>query len=49
MKMLWDDDQFINDNTLTANITRLRQKLSTLNLADGIVTKKGLGYMAVTL
>ncbi|NMI03079.1 response regulator transcription factor [Paenibacillus sp. SZ31] len=49
MKMLWDDDQFINDNTLTANITRLRQKLSCLNLADGIVTKKGLGYMAVTL
>ncbi|GAB2541504.1 response regulator transcription factor [Gracilibacillus alcaliphilus] len=49
MKMLWDDDQFINDNTLTANITRLRQKLSSLNLANGIVTKKGLGYMAVTL
>lgn len=48
MKMLWDDDQFINDNTLTANITRLRQKLSSLNLANGIVTKKGLGYMAVT-
>lgn len=49
MKMLWDDDQYINDNTLTANITRLRQQLSTLNLAEGIVTKKGLGYMAVTL
>ncbi|WP_277679307.1 response regulator transcription factor [Gracilibacillus dipsosauri] len=49
MKMLWDDDQFINDNTLTANITRLRQKLSTLNLAEGIITKKGRGYMAVTL
>ncbi|GAF11053.1 LOW QUALITY PROTEIN: two-component response regulator BceR [Bacillus sp. JCM 19045] len=49
MKMLWMDDQFINDNTLTANITRLRQKLSELQLSDGIVTKKGLGYMAVTL
>lgn len=49
MKMLWDDDQFINDNTLTANMTRLRQKLSALNLDNGIVTKKGLGYMAVTL
>lgn len=49
MKMLWDDDQFINDNTLTANITRLRQKLSSINLANGIVTKKGLGYMAITL
>ncbi|GAA0382239.1 response regulator transcription factor [Bacillus horti] len=49
MKMLWDDDQYINDNTLTANITRLRQQLSSLHLAEGIVTKKGLGYMAVTL
>lgn len=49
MKMLWNDDQFINDNTLTANVTRLRQKLSALNLENGIVTKKGLGYMAVTL
>ena len=49
MQMLWDDDQFINDNTLTANVTRLRQKLSSLNLANGIVTKKGLGYMSVTL
>lgn len=49
MKMLWDDDQYINDNTLTANITRLRQQLAYINLAEGIVTKKGLGYMAVTL
>lgn len=49
MKMLWDDDQYINDNTLTTNIKRLRQQLSSLNLAEGIVTKKGLGYMAVTL
>ncbi|GAK08122.1 response regulator transcription factor [Geomicrobium sp. JCM 19038] len=49
MKLLWDDDQFINDNTLTANITRLRQQLSALHLAEGIVTKKGLGYMAITL
>ncbi|GAB6926313.1 two-component response regulator BceR [Paenibacillus sp. JCM 10914] len=49
MKMLWDDDQYVNDNTLTANITRLRQQLTSLHLAEGIVTKKGLGYMAVTL
>ncbi|GAF64865.1 putative response regulator [Bacillus sp. TS-2] len=49
MKMLWDDDQYINDNTLTANITRLRQQLSSLHLDEAIVTKKGLGYMAVTL
>ncbi|ETT75125.1 two component transcriptional regulator [Paenibacillus sp. FSL R7-277] len=49
MKKLWDDDQYVNDNTLTANITRLRQQLAALQLAEGIVTKKGLGYMAVTL
>lgn len=49
MKMLWDDDQFINDNTLTANITRLRQKLTTIGLSEAIITKKGLGYMAITL
>lgn len=49
MKMLWDDDQFINDNTLTANMTRLRHKLSTIGLSDAIITKKGLGYMAITL
>lgn len=49
MRMLWDDDQYVNDNTLTANITRLRQQLAAFDLAEGIVTKKGLGYMAVTL
>ncbi|WP_185970926.1 response regulator transcription factor [Alkalicoccobacillus porphyridii] len=49
MKMLWDDDQFINDNTLTANMTRLRQKLNSIGLSDAITTKKGLGYMAITL
>ncbi|GAA4852240.1 two-component response regulator BceR [Paenibacillus vulneris] len=49
MRKLWEDEQFVNDNTLTANITRLRQKLATLQLEDAIVTKKGLGYMAITL
>ena len=49
IRKLWEDEQFVNDNTLTANITRLRQKLETINLADAIVTKKGLGYMAITL
>lgn len=43
-----EDDHFVNDNTLTANITRLRQKLAILQLDEAIVTKKGLGYMAVT-
>lgn len=49
MRMLWEDDQFINDNTLTANMARLRQKLSILGVAEAIVTKKGLGYLATTV
>ncbi|WP_036605635.1 response regulator transcription factor [Paenibacillus assamensis] len=48
IRKLWDDDRFVNDNTLTVNITRLRNKLADFNLEEAIVTKKGLGYMAVT-
>ncbi|WP_152394566.1 response regulator transcription factor [Paenibacillus guangzhouensis] len=49
IRRLWDDEHFVNDNTLTANITRLRHKLTIFHLEDAIVTKKGLGYMAATL
>lgn len=49
IRKLWDDERFVNDNTLTVNVTRLRQKLAELGLGEAIVTKKGLGYMAVTL
>lgn len=49
IRKLWEDEQFVNDNTLTANITRLRQKLAVLQLEEAIVTKKGMGYMAITL
>lgn len=45
MKKLWDNDSFIDDNTLTVNLNRLRKKLETNNLKDFIVTKKGLGYI----
>ncbi|WP_042478621.1 response regulator transcription factor [Bacillus ndiopicus] len=48
MRKLWDDERFVNDNTLTVNINRLRQKLEEIGLVDVIVTKKGLGYMAVS-
>ena len=47
MRKLWDDDRFVNDNTLTVNVNRLRQRLEDIGLVDVIVTKKGLGYMAV--
>lgn len=49
IRKLWDDERFVNDNTLTANMTRLRQKLAAIHLEEAIVTKKGLGYMAATL
>ena len=47
MRKLWDDDRFVNDNTLTVNVNRLRQRLEDIGLVYVIVTKKGLGYMAV--
>ena len=49
IRKLWDDERFVNDNTLTVNVTRLRQKLAELGLDEAITTKKGLGYMAITL
>ncbi|MEO4055268.1 response regulator transcription factor [Solibacillus sp. CAU 1738] len=48
MRKLWDDERFVNDNTLSVNVNRLRQRLEEIGLLDVIVTKKGLGYMAVT-
>lgn len=48
MRALWDDERFVNDNTLSVNVNRLRVKLEEIGLKDVIVTKKGLGYMAIT-
>ena len=45
MMRLWETDSFIDENTLTVNIARLRRKLVGLGLTDLIVTKKGMGYM----
>jgi two-component system response regulator protein BraR/BceR len=44
MKRLWDDDCFIDDNTLTVNMNRLRKKLEEASITDLIRTKKGMGY-----
>lgn len=49
IRKLWDDERFVNDNTLTVNVTRLRQKLAELGLGEAILTKKGLGYVALSL
>ncbi len=45
MLKLWDSDVFIDDNTLTVNVTRLRKKLEDAGLDNFIVTKKGMGYL----
>ncbi len=45
MTHLWNSDSFIDDNTLTVNVTRLRRKLEDINLKDFIKTKKGMGYI----
>lgn len=44
MNYLWDDCEFVDDNTLTVNITRVRHKLAELGYGDVISTKRGQGY-----
>lgn len=45
MECLWESESFIDDNTLTVNITRLRNKLEELGLKELIETKRGQGYI----
>lgn len=45
MDYLWDSHLFVDDNTLTVNINRLRNKLDNIGLKDCIETKRGLGYI----
>ena len=40
----WQSDDYIDDNTLSVNMTRLRKKLTSIGLDQLILTKKGLGY-----
>lgn len=44
MERLWETDSFVDENTLTVNVARLRRKLDGAGLRDFICTKKGLGY-----
>ena len=44
MLRLWETDCFVDDNTLTVSVTRLRKKLEAIGLADFILTRKGSGY-----
>ena len=45
MTRLWESDSYIDDNTLTVNVTRLRKKLESIGVSDFIITKKGIGYL----
>lgn len=45
MDYLWDTDSFVDDNTLTVNINRVRKKLEENGLTDVIKTKRGQGYL----
>lgn len=47
MKKLWQSDAYIDDNTLTVNVTRLRKTLADIGVHDFIHTKKGVGYYAL--
>ena len=45
MTKLWETDSYVDENTLTVNITRLRKKLEAAGLENFILTKKGIGYL----
>ena len=44
MEKLWESDNYVDDNTLSVNVNRLRKKLESIGLKDFIMTKKGIGY-----
>lgn len=44
MTRLWESDMYVDENTLSVNVNRLRKKLTSIGIADSILTKKGIGY-----
>ena len=44
MEKLWESDAYVDENTLSVNVNRLRKKLDSIGLESFIFTKKGLGY-----
>lgn len=44
MTRLWERDMYVDENTLSVNVNRLRKKLTSIGLEDSILTKKGIGY-----
>jgi len=44
MEKLWESDSYVDENTLSVNVNRLRKTLENIGLQDFIITKKGIGY-----
>lgn len=44
LEILWDDTMFVDDNTLTVNVTRVKNKLKDIGIDQAIRTKRGIGY-----
>ena len=44
MTRLWESDMYVDENTLSVNVNRLRKKLTSIGLEDSILPKKGIGY-----
>ena len=45
IESLWETDSFIDENTLSVNVNRLRKRLESIGLNDFITTKFGVGYI----
>ena len=45
MTALWESDSFVDENTLSVNVNRLRRKLESAGVRDLIQTRKGVGYL----
>lgn len=47
LEVLWSDTEFIDDNTLSVNVTRVRKRLEEVGITDAIETKRGQGYIFI--
>lgn len=45
LEILWDDSAFVDDNTLTVNVTRVKNKLKEIGIENTVKTKRGVGYV----
>lgn len=44
LEKIWDDQAFVDDNTLNVYVTRVRKKLAAMGIQDGLQTVRGQGY-----